>query len=216
MARLTALEKQQILVDSANSLFTREVSSQADGGSGTVTFTTSTDHNFVVGDFVILYDVISDDNEITTFNSYASSLTEFEVLAITSDTVKVTLTYNASIDITNLKIRSVLTFNNDQMELREKDFPVFVIECKDTNRLLNAAKIFIPQETEFILTVMDKIAHHTKGRNTQVKECRSFCEEKLNVILAEYKKKVISDKMKRGEFDWIDIPVSFTDVRIEY
>jgi hypothetical protein len=216
MARLTALEKQQVLVDSANALFTRDITSQADGGSGTVVLTTTTDHNFVVGDYVIPYDVISVENEITTFNGYASTMTEFEVLAITSNTVKITLAYNAAIDITNLKIKSVFTFNNDQMEIKSKEYPFFVIECKETNRLLNASNTFIPMETEFILTVIDKIAHHTKGRNTQIKECRAFCEEKLNVILAEYRKKVISNKMNRGEFDWIDVPVSFVDVKIEY
>ena len=216
MARLTALEKQQVLVDLADGLFTRDISSHADGGSGTVTFTTTTDHNFVVGDFITLYDAMDSDNEITTFNNYAATLLEFEVLAITSDTFKITLTYNASISITNLKARSLLTFNNDQMEIKNNDYPFFVIECKDTNRLINAANTFIPQETEFILTTMDKLSHHTKGRNTKVKECRSFCENKLNVILAEFSKKVISDKMSRGEFDWVDIPVSFTDVKIEY
>lgn len=216
MARLTALEKQQVLVDLANGLFTRTIIGHTDNGDGTITFQTNTDHNFVVGDFVVLYDVISDDNEITTFSDYASSLLEFEVSVITPDTFTITLAYNASVVLTNLKARSVFTFNNDQIDIKSKEYPVLFIECKDTNRLLNAANIFIPQETEFVLTNLDKLTHHTKGRNTKVKECRKFNEVKMNLILGEFGKRVISDKMGRGEFDWIDEPVSYVDVKIEY
>jgi len=216
MARLTALEKQQLLVGSANGLFTRSISGQSNNSDGTVTFTTSTDHNFVVGDYVILYDTMDDDNEITVFNTYSSVLQEFEVTAVTDDTFTITISYKASASLTDLKARSVLTFNNEQMKIGNKDYPVIMIEGRNTNRLLNNANQFIPSETEFVLTVMDKISHHTKGRNTQVEECRKFCEVKLNLILTEFKKKIISDKMRRGEFDWIDVPISFTDVRIEY
>jgi len=211
-----ALDKQQTLIDTVNGLFTRSIIAHTNNGGGTVTFQTSTDHNFVVGDFVILYDVMSADNEITTFNTYAPTLEEFEITAITDDTFTIAITYKAGASLTNLKARSILVFNNDQMKIKSKEYPVFIIECKDTNRLLNDSNTFIPQETEFVLTTLDKVNHHTKGRNTEVKECRAFCEVKMYLILETLKKKLISDKLGRGEFTWGNEYVSFVDVKIEY
>ena len=211
-----ALVKQQTLVDLANGLFTQSIIAHTDNGDGTVKFQTSTAHNIVVGDNVILYDVMNSDNEITTFSDYINSLMEYEVSAITSDTFTITIAYKSTADLTNMKVRSVLVFNNDQMDIKGKEYPVLIVECKDTNRLLNASNTFIDQETEFILTSLDKINHHIKGRNTQIKGCRAFNEVKMYLVLETFKKKLVSEKLGRGEFPWGDEDVSFVDVKIEY
>lgn len=215
---MTALEKQQALVDIANGLFTQSIIAHTDNGDGTVKFQTAATHNFVVGDYIILYDVMDADNEITTFNLYAATLLEFPVTAKTDDTFTITIPYKSTADLTNLKAKSVFVFNNEQVEINSKEYPVVIIEGKDINRLLNASNTFIPQETEFVLTVLDIVNHHTKGRNTQIKECRAFNEVKMNLVLGTFKKKLISDKMRRGEIIWGEegLLVSFVDVRIEY
>lgn len=216
MSFTKAIEKQDTLLSTINGYFTRGLVSQSDNGDGTVTFETDSNHNFVVGDHVVLYVSIDSNNNITEYTGYDTGLMRYEVTAITDNTFTITITYDGDVDVSSAYVRSVFVYNNDQMNIGSaKKYPLLVVEARDTDSVGNNTNDFIPAETQFVLAFCDALSHHDKGDNKQIRSCRIFNEAKLEFILDNIKKKILSQNIRRGEFKWYTVDISFIDVEIE-
>lgn len=216
MSFTKAIEKQDIIISFVNNMFTRRLISQTDNGDGTVKFETDSNHNFISGDYIVLYETIDADNNITKYSGYDTTLTRYKILSVFENTFTIELTYNSEIDITKIYARSVFVYNNDEIDIRtSKKYPILFVVAKDTFSIENNSNEFIPAETEFVLTMCDALAHHQNGDNTQIRSSRLYCETKLNLILDNINKKIVSNNIRRGEFKWYNIDISFIDVVIE-
>jgi hypothetical protein len=203
---MTPYEKQDALVDLVNSYFTRSIIAQADS-AGKVVFTTNTAHNFIVGDYVKLFDVIDDDNNITTYNAYAPKLTSTKITAINAGLNQITLdlAYNALIDITDLKVRSVYVYTNDQSDIfisgNAKNYPICVIDYINPKTIPNGNCKFINGESPFMLTVADDYTKYgtVKNYNTKLRESRAYVIDKFEEVMALFGKKIDNNGYEVGE-----------------
>jgi hypothetical protein len=199
----TDLDKQEAIITDINALFTRSISAQEDVGGTHIKFTTSTNHNIVVGDGAFIYDTMNDDNVITDFNEYNPlGKTKPTVTEITADTFTVAGTYESGYDISNAKVKTVKVYNNELQEFVKPlliDFPIMILNVFGTDVKKTANNHYLPVESEFAFKVDEAVQKYGAGANTAIKACRKFVSDKFALVTSSLKLEIKNDRIERDE-----------------
>ena len=208
------------LIAKVNALFTRDITGHSANSDGNVVFTTVSDHNFVVNDHVKLFNEIDEDNYITSFNDYSPDLAQaFKVLDVTKNSLTLDLLYNANFDISNLQIRSVYVFNNDQMTgFPVSEYPVCILSTGYSKNKANNANLYMPYVSNFNLTVLDTYSNHgtDRLRNTRINSGSSFVQNKVGKIMESLLKPINNNDISFGLSGWGGEKVFYSGLVFKY
>ena len=200
------LVKQAEIISQINDLFTTRIQCCSDLGGTHIVFVTN-NHNIVVGDRITIYNIMNDDNVITDFNEYNPSpgRLQYDVIAITDDTFTVAGIYNADYVVESSYAKTVKVFNNELQTLFEpniSDFPLVIVDVRDTDVKEVASNRYVPQETIFPFKVMDAVENYSGGVNTKILACRTFVSNKFVAIMDELELEIENDITKRYEDEY--------------